>query len=84
MSDELRDELAKLIARAAYNDQGLSIRDDLRIADAILPIIARESAAAWQTGHGDPECDVWVVEGMCAQYHPNPYRAKSIETGERK
>ena len=45
-------------------------------------VVARERAAAWQAGHGDPECDVWVVEGMCAQYHPNPYRAKSVETGD--
>ena len=79
MSDELRDELAKLIARAAYNDQGLSIRDDLRVADAILPIIARERAEAWDEGYqafGDYlEGPEWGVTPV------NPYRAASIETG---
>lgn len=30
-------------------------------------------AEAWDEGHGAP-CDKWVVEEMCREFHPNPYR----------
>ena len=32
-----------------------------------------ERARVWDEGHGAP-CDEWVVDEMCAEYHPNPYR----------
>lgn len=30
-------------------------------------------AEAWDRGHGAP-CDQWVIDEMCREYHPNPYR----------
>jgi len=81
MSDELRDELLKAIEQVTEHEpDSHNFISPSKAVDAILPIIARERAAAWQTGHGDPECDEWVIEGMCAQYHPNPYRAAGTET----
>jgi len=76
MSDELRDELAEIIAKAAYNDQGLSIRDDLRVADAILPIIARERTAAWDEGERH-ESEYLATFGQFCPNPENPYRVVS-------
>lgn len=38
--------------------------------DAWLDVVRAE---AWDRGHGAP-CDQWVIDEMCREYHPNPYR----------
>ena len=77
-SDELRDELERVFQ--AMNPEHTQLSD---FVDAARPVVARRvaeaKAEAWQEGHGAPECDVWVVEGMCTRYHPNPYRAVEQE-----
>lgn len=35
-----------------------------------------ERVRVWDEGHGTP-CEQWVVEGMCQQFHPNPYRKEA-------
>ncbi|WP_333810778.1 hypothetical protein [Timonella senegalensis] len=39
--------------------------------------LAEVKAQAWQEGHGYPECDEWVVPGMCAEFHQNPYKEEA-------
>ena len=76
-SDELRDELERVFQ--AMNPEHTQLSD---FVDAARPVVVRRVADAWDEGYqafGDylegPEFDVLPR---------NPYRAASIETGERK
>ena len=90
MSDELREELHKASIEAValkldwlVDEAGFyPVPDDIRreAIEAILPIIARERAAAWDEGAkwaaSNTEHNAFLAIG------DNPYRAAGTETGE--
>ena len=87
MSDELRDELERVFQ--AMNPEHTQLSD---FVDAARPVVVRRVADAWDEGQ---KSGMRHADRMRAAYEmgrpelpgppsPNPYRAKSIETGDEQ
>lgn len=89
MSTNRRDELIKVIHAAQYNSQGLVIRDDQRVADAVIAWIDRAGVVAEEpepmklVDERDPECVKAWPECHTFGYDPACCRfPKSCSAGE--